>query len=189
MTASTAPAPGSAPAGYLALRLPDGSWVRHEDDESRRVWIAHSCACTLCMSATLLGAPASHYELRTPDGASASLTHVRYTSVIPHLHPDELLQPYTPPLTHSQTAAHLRKMLRHAFPGIRFSVRRRSGWKLSVSWSGGPSATEVATVAAPLLADYTTPGRRRARPITVKTWFGRPFHGTPVVDAITLKRS
>ncbi|MBZ3908238.1 MULTISPECIES: LPD29 domain-containing protein [Streptomyces] len=188
MTAAlSAPASGPYTAGYLALRLPAGTWVRHEDDETFRMWSAQPCTCTICMSATLLGAPASHYELRTPDGNAAPLVHVRYTSVIPHLRPDELFQTYATPLTQPQTAAHLRKMLRRAFPGVRFSVRRRRGWRLSVSWSGGPSDIEVATVTAPLLADYTTPERRRARPVTV-TRFGRTAYGTPLVDVISLNR-
>jgi hypothetical protein len=188
MTATlTAPACSPIAAGYLALRLPAGSWVRHEDDETRSIWVAQPCSCTICMSATLLGAPATHYELRAADADDAVLVHVRYTSVVPHLHPDELFQTYASSLTKPQTAAHLRKMLRRSFPGVRFSVRRRHGLRLSVSWSGGPSRVEVATVTAPLLADYTTPGRRRAQPVTV-TRFGRTTHGTPLVDAISLTR-
>ncbi|MFD4526595.1 LPD29 domain-containing protein [Streptomyces sp. NPDC058470] len=188
MTATmTATAYGPHAAGYLALRLPAGTWVRHEDDETRRIWIAQPCTCTLCMSATLLGVPATHYELRTRGGDVAPLVHVRYTSVVPHLHPDELFQTYPTVLPLPHSAVCLRKLLRAHFPGVRFSVRTRRGWRLSVSWSGGPSDTEVATVAAPLLADYSTPGRRRARPVTV-TRFGRTTYGTPLVDAITLTR-
>ncbi|MEW1760322.1 LPD29 domain-containing protein [Streptomyces cyaneofuscatus] len=188
MTATTTvTTPGPEAAGYLALRLPAGTWVRHEDDETRRIWIAQPCTCRLCMSATLLGAPASHYELRTYDDAEAPLVHVRHTAVVPHLHPDELFQTYPPVLTAPHTAAYLRKLLRASFPGVRFSVRPRRGWRLAVRWSGGPSDTEVATVAAPLLADYSTPGRRRARPVTVRR-FGRTTFGTPLVDAITLTR-
>ncbi|MCX4826653.1 hypothetical protein OG883_44235 [Streptomyces sp. NBC_01142] len=188
MTATrNAPATGTHTAGYLALRLPAGTWVRHEDDKARRIWIAQPCACAICVSATLLGAPATHYELRTSDGYEATLVHVRHTSVVPHLHPDELFQVYASPLTRPQTATHLRKTLRQAFPGVRFSVRRGRGWTFSVRWSGGPSDVEVASVTAPLLADYATPGRRRARPVTV-TRFGRATYGTPLVDAITLNR-
>ncbi|MBQ0889990.1 hypothetical protein KBZ94_34560 [Streptomyces sp. RM72] len=188
MTATTtSPASNPHTAGYLALRLPSGTWVRHVDDEARRTWITLPCVCSLCMSATLLGAPASHYELRTYDEAEAPLIHVCHTSVVPQLRPDELFQTYAPPLTLPQTAAHLRRMLRQSFPGVRFSVRRKHGWRLTVSWSGGPSQVEVATVAAPLLADYTAPERRRAQPVTV-TRFGRTTHGTPLVDAIALRR-
>ncbi|GGU38793.1 LPD29 domain-containing protein [Streptomyces violascens] len=188
MTATmTATACGPQEAGYLALRLPAGTWVRHEGDETRRIWIAQPCACTLCMSATLLGAPGTHYELRVHEGDMAPLVHVRHTSVVPHLHPEELFQTYPPVLPLPRTAAHLRRLLRARFPGVRFSVRTRRGWRLSVSWSGGPLDTEVATVAAPLLADYTTPERRRARAITV-TRFGRASYGTPLVDAINLTR-
>lgn len=188
MTATTtSPASDPHTASYLTLRLPSGTWVRHADDEARRTWITLPCACSLCMSATLLGAPASHYELRTYDGVEAPLVHVRYTSVVPHLQPDELFQTYATPLTLPQTATHLRRLLRHSFPGVRFSVRRKRGWRLTVSWSGGPSRVEVATVAAPLLADYTTPERRRARPVTV-TRFGRTAYGTPLVDTVTLCR-
>ncbi|MET9779202.1 LPD29 domain-containing protein [Streptomyces sp. NPDC006367] len=187
MTATTSPAPDPHTADYLALRLPSGTWTRHVDDETWRIWITLPCACPLCMSATLLGAPASHYELRTSDGTEAPLVHVRYTSVVPVLRPDELFQTYAPALTLPQTATHLRRMLRRSFPGVRFSVRRKHGRMLTVSWSGDPSEVEVATVAAPLLADYTAPERRRARPVTV-TRFGRTTHGTPLVDAIALRR-
>ncbi|MFG2211923.1 LPD29 domain-containing protein [Streptomyces sp. NPDC048638] len=186
MTATTTgTASGPQAAGYLALRVPAGTWVWHKDDEMRRIWVAQPCACTLCVSATLLGAPGTHYELRTGDDDMAPMVHVRHTSVVPHLHPDELFRTYPPVLPAPRTAAHLRRLLRAHFPGVRFSVRARRGWRLTVSWRGGPSDTEVATVAAPLLADYATPGRRRARPVTV-TRFGRATHGTPLVNAVTL---
>ncbi|MEO3976738.1 LPD29 domain-containing protein [Streptomyces sp. CAU 1734] len=187
--APTELAEGPHAADYLALRLPAGTWVSHEDDDDviRRVWIAQPCACTICVSATLVGAPSTHYELHRAGDRNTTLAHVRYTSVVPHLHPDELFQTWASPLTQPQIASHLRKMLREAFPAVRFSVRRQRSLKLSVRWSGGPSTVEVATVAAPLLADYTTPERRRARPVTV-TRFGRVTHGTPLVRAIALNR-
>ncbi|WP_331746231.1 hypothetical protein OG923_32925 (plasmid) [Streptomyces halstedii] len=169
MTATTT-SPASRPftADYLALRLPSGTWVRHVDDEAWRNWIAAPCACSPCASATLLGIPASHYELRTSDGVEAPITHVRYTSVVPRLQPDELFQTYATPLTLPLTAVHLRRLLRQSFPGVRFAVRRKRGWRLAVSWSGGPSRMEVATVTV--------------------TRFGRTTHGTPLVDTIALRR-
>ncbi|KFG71507.1 LPD29 domain-containing protein [Streptomyces mutabilis] len=103
------------------------------------------------------------------------------------LRSDELFPTYAPALTAPQTATHLRRMLWRSFPGVRFSVSRKHGRMLTVSWSGGPCEVEEATVAAPLLADYTTPERRRAQPVTV-TRFGRTTHGTPLVDAIALRR-
>ena len=54
-----------------------------------------------------------------------------------------------------ETAAALRKALREAFPGARFSVRMASGtaygW-LSVSWTDGPTVEQVDAVAAPSTA-------------------------------------
>ena len=54
-----------------------------------------------------------------------------------------------------ETAAALRKALREAFPGARFSVRMASGtaygW-LSVSWTDGPTVEQVDAVAAPFAA-------------------------------------
>ncbi|WP_164837445.1 LPD29 domain-containing protein [Streptomyces sp. B29(2018)] len=99
-------------------------------------------------------------------------------------------------MTLPRTAAHLRRLLRQSFPGVRFSARRKRGWRLAVSWSGGPSRIEVATVAAPLLADYTSPERRRARPVRHPRHWGRrarsgarlpPAHGNSMLTYAPLR--
>ncbi|MCX4784135.1 MULTISPECIES: LPD29 domain-containing protein [unclassified Streptomyces] len=186
----TARATSPHAAGYLALRLPAGTWVRYTGDAaSRRLWRVQPCTCLACMSATMHGAPASHYELHALDGGALPLVHIEYTAVIPMPVPNEIYDRHTwlPPKV---TATHLRRELRRAFPGVRFSVRRGRGVKshdLTVRWSGGPGKAEVGVIVAPLLADYTNPTRRRARPVTV-TRFGFTEQGTPVVDAIHLNR-
>ncbi|WP_329020374.1 LPD29 domain-containing protein [Streptomyces sp. NBC_01601] len=177
-------------AAYLALRLPSGTWVRRAGDAaSSRMWAVQDCGCPDCVHAAALGAPASHYELRALGGASAALTHVSHTAVVPVPDPDEIFERRTM-LTPKAAATHLRRLLRYTFPGVRFSVRRGRGtdrYRLMVRWSGGPGRDEVGAAAAPLLADYATPGRRRPRPIAVQH-FGHTHIGTPMVDEVRLER-
>ena len=59
---------------------------------------------------------------------------------------------------------------------------------VTVTWTGGPTRTAVATVAAPLLAAYGGSEYRRARGISVTTG-GRTHNGIPSVYAIHLRRS
>lgn len=75
-----------------------------------------------------------------------------------------------------------------------FSVRcgRRDGkgpapYQITITWTGGPTRTAVATLAAPLLATYGTSEERRARSISVTTG-GRTHNGAPTVAAIHLHR-
>ncbi len=53
--------------------------------------------------------------------------------------------------TVKETAAALRKALREAFPGVKFSVRMATGtaygW-LSLSWTDGPTSAQVRKIAA-----------------------------------------
>ncbi|MEU0374944.1 LPD29 domain-containing protein [Streptomyces sp. NPDC006283] len=93
-------------------------------------------------------------------------------------------------MTPKIVAVHLRKQLRKAFPGVKFSVRtgrdKRLG-ELSVTWNGGPRRTAVSAVTAPLLATYGASEERRPARISV-TCAGRDYHGIPSVAAITLNR-
>jgi len=61
-------------------------------------------------------------------------------------------------------------------------------YEITVTWTGGPTRTAVATVTAPLLATYGDSEYRRARPVSV-TSGGRTHNGTPSVFAIHLRRS
>lgn len=190
MLSTSAPAVSNHSAAYLALRLPSGTLVRRAGEAvSSGVWTVQGCTCLECMQAMMLGASGSHYELHACGGASGPLVHVAHTAVVPILDPDEIFEHCTV-ISPRATATHLRRLLRRAFPGVRFSVRRGRGrdrFRLSVKWRGGPSQDEVGAVAAPLLADYATPGRRRPRPISVRR-FGRTETGTPLVDEVRLDR-
>ncbi|MFF9785636.1 LPD29 domain-containing protein [Streptomyces nigrescens] len=177
-------------AGYMTLRLPAGTRVRYAGDAvGIRTWAVQPCTCPKCMSAIVHGAPASHYELHPLDGDATPIIHVLHTAAIPLPRPNEIYD-YRVWATPKATAAHLRHELRRAFPGVPFKVRRGRGVKrrqLTVRWRGGPDATEVGAVAAPLLADYTNPDRRLPRMITV-TRGGIPHFETPTADAIHLNR-
>ncbi|WP_432139945.1 LPD29 domain-containing protein [Streptomyces sp. bgisy154] len=190
MLSATAPILSKYSAAYMALRLPSGTQVRRAGEAvSRGLWTVQDCTCPACMQATMLGAPASHYELHALGRTVVPLMHVSHTAVVPVLEVDEIFEHCTA-ITMPLTATHLRRLLRHAFPGVRFSVRQGKGpdrFRLSVHWAGGPAREAVAAVAAPLLADYATPGRRRPRPISVRR-FGRTHTGTPMVDEIRLNR-
>ncbi|MFM9452459.1 LPD29 domain-containing protein [Streptomyces europaeiscabiei] len=177
---------------YAELRLPDGTSVERLADEPQGAvrWTVHPCACTVCLAATWAGEPPSRYELRAigEDGASKTMAHVQYAAVVPLPHCDEILETRPVLATATDTAAHLRRQLRQAFPGVRFRVRRGKGSqraRFTVRWTGGPSRTEVSVVTAPLLADYTE-GRRRPAPITVSR-FGTTRHGVPVPTSLELQ--
>jgi hypothetical protein len=179
-------------ASYLALRLPAGTKVTYTGtlQEAHGTWLVSPCNCRLCATETLFGRPARRYELLALDGTPSHYVHVRHTSVVPVVGEKE--RGYAligvPPKV---VAAHLRRQLRRAFPGVKFSVRTgrgRQAWTLSVTWTGGPTRTAVSTVTAPLLANYGRSEERYPARITVTT-AGRTHHGTPRVAAITLNRA
>ena len=184
-------------AAYLALRLAPGTLVDYRGTQATEhgTYTVQPCSCPHCTLRVLTGRPANRYELNTPDGKPAGPIHVRHTSVVPLAGDDELMEAAQWVPT-TKAALHLRRMLRRAFPGQTFSVRtgRRStkGNSLShaeitVTWTGGPTRTAVATVTAPLLATYGT--RERCRPawITVPSQ-GRVYRGLPNVHAVHLDR-
>jgi hypothetical protein len=188
---SAFPVSGPLLEAYTELRLPDGTAVERLADglDGAVGWTVHPCACSVCLAATWAGQPASRYELRAigEDGPSKTMVHVQYAAVVPLPGCDEILEARPVLATATATAAHLRRQLRQAFPGVRFRVRLGRGAqraRFTVRWKGGPSRTEVGVVAAPLLADYTE-GRRRPAAITVSR-FGAERQGVPVVTALNL---
>lgn len=184
----------TAPA-YRALRLPPGTVVDYRGSVTgaHGTWTVQPCACKRCLAGVLLGYPATRYQLIGPDGRTPGPRHVRHTSVVPVLSEEERNYAGVHVSTRV-TAVHLRRMLRAAFPGVKFSVRcgRRDAkglapFEITVTWTDGPTRTAVATVTAPLLATYGTAEERRARRISVTTG-GRTHHGEPTVYAIHLRR-
>lgn len=184
----------TADTAYLALRLPAGTRVTYHGTNaaSHGTWTVQPCACRLCTAATLLGRPARRYELYSVDGKRRGpLVHVRHTSVTPTMGEDEMGEAVWAILPTKYAAAHLRRLLREAFPGVKFSVRTGQGrerWQISVSWTGGPGRTQVSAVAAPLRARFGPGGQRRARAIRVNV-AGRPRSGVPLVEKICLHRN
>ncbi|GGU38882.1 LPD29 domain-containing protein [Streptomyces violascens] len=181
-------------AAYLALRLTPGAAVRYVGTATRLHGPAtvQPCSCGMCAADVLRGLPATRYELRTADGRPTGVTHVRHTSVIPEPSEDELMNAVLG-LTMRATAEYLRRLLRRTFPGVKFSVRRGRGhgmqrYEITVGWSGGPSRTAVATVTAPLLAQYGNPEQCRPAWIAV-TVDGRRHFGEPSASAIHLNRA
>ncbi|TLQ39179.1 LPD29 domain-containing protein [Streptomyces marianii] len=178
-------------ASYLALRLPAGTEVTYQGTiaEAHGRWLVSPCNCRHCTASAFLGRPARRYELLTLDGKPSPYLHIRYTSVTPVVSDSE--RNYAACyLTPKIVAVHLRKQLRRAFPGVKFSVRTGRGkkmWELSVTWTGGPGRTAVSAVTAPLLATYGRSEERRPARISV-THAGRDYHGIPSVAAITLNR-
>ncbi|MFJ1742439.1 LPD29 domain-containing protein [Streptomyces microflavus] len=181
----------AADAAYLALRLPAGTQVTYHGTSaaSHGIWTVQPCACRLCTAATLLGRPARRYELYTADGKRRGpLVHVRHTSVTPTMSEDEMGEAVWAILPTKYAAAHLRRVLHDAFPGVKFSVRTGRGrdcWRISVSWTGGPGRTQVSAVAAPLRARFGPGGQRRASAIRVNV-AGRPRSGVPLIEEISL---
>ncbi|MFF8994487.1 LPD29 domain-containing protein [Streptomyces sp. NPDC014983] len=184
----------TAPA-YRALRLPPGTVVDYRGSVARAhgTWTVQPCACNGCLADVLRGRPATRYQLVSVKGRVRGPRHVRHTSVVPVVSEEErnYAALYLPMRV---TAVHLRRMLRVAFPGVKFSVRcgRRDAKglipdQITVTWTGGPTRTAVATVTSPLLATYGTAEERRARHISVTTG-GRTYNGTPSVHAIHLNR-
>ncbi|MFJ4700490.1 LPD29 domain-containing protein [Streptomyces sp. NPDC088768] len=96
-------------------------------------------------------------------------------------------------LSTKATAVYLRQSLRRTFPGIKFSVRcgpvrAKERYEITVTWSGGPTRTAVATVTAPLLARYGSPEECRPAWASV-TLDGRRHYGQPGALAIHLNRT
>ncbi len=188
---TTAPFPtAQLAAAYLALRLTPGAPVRYHGSipQAHGAYTAHPCPCPDCTRQVLTGAPATHYELRTPAGKPGP-SHVRHTSVTPLPGEDELNEAATL-LPTTVTARHLRTLLRRTFPGVLFFVRatENTPGDITVRWTGGPTTTAVRTVTAPLLATWGTPDRCRPAPITV-TVNGRTTSGLPSIAALHLHRS
>ncbi|MEV6425990.1 LPD29 domain-containing protein [Streptomyces sp. NPDC051662] len=189
---TTATGPMDASAAYLALRLPAGTKVTYQGtlEEGHGQWLVSPCNCRHCTASAFFGRPARRYELLTLDGRPSPYIHVRHTSVTPVV--SEREREYaTGTLLPKVAAVHLRKQLRRAFPGVKFSVRTGRGkamWELSVSWTGGPGRTAVSAVTAPLLATYGPSEERRPARISV-TYAGREYHGTPLLAAIALNRA
>ncbi|MFE1190191.1 LPD29 domain-containing protein [[Kitasatospora] papulosa] len=185
----------TAPA-YRALRLPPGTVVDYRGSvtTAHGTWTVQPCACNGCLAGVLLERPATRYQLHSADGDARGPRHVRHTSVVPVMSDEE--RDYAGGSVSTRvTAIHLRRVLRAAFPGVKFSVRcgRRDAkgmtpHEITVTWTGGPTRTAVATVTAPLLATFGTAEERRARPISVTTG-SRTHNGTPSVYAIHLRRS
>ena len=180
---------------YRALRLAPGTAVEYRGSlaDSHGFWIVQPCACKHCAAGVVMGRAATRYELVTLDGQPTGPQHVRHTSVVPRMTEEERGHAGCYVSTRV-TAVHLRRLLRSAFPGQKFSVRcgRRDAkglapYEITVSWSGGPTRTAVATVTAPLLASYGNSAGRRARRISVSVG-GRTHNGTPHVYAIHLNR-
>jgi hypothetical protein len=181
-------------AAYLALRLTPGATVRYVGTATRVHGLAtvQPCSCRICADDVLRGVPATRYELRTTDGRSTGVSHVRHTSVIPEPTEDERMHA-TIGLSTKATAVYLRQLLRRTFPGVKFSVRCGRGrglqrYEITVTWSGGPNRTAVATVTAPLLARYGNPEECRPAWVSV-TVDGRRHHGEPGALAIHLNRT
>ncbi|MFI0742437.1 LPD29 domain-containing protein [Streptomyces sp. NPDC021100] len=179
-------------AAYLALRLPAGTQVTYHGTlaDAHGQWTVHPCSCRRCSWAVWRERPATRYELRAVDGSAPGPVHVRHTSVTPVPSRAELNEA-AKWLSTKYVAVHLRKELRRAFPGVKFSVRTGQGgrWsEITVRWSGGPNRTAVGAVVAPLRAHYGNDGRCRPRPITV-TVGGRTASGAPMVSAIHLARA
>ncbi|MFE1190214.1 LPD29 domain-containing protein [[Kitasatospora] papulosa] len=184
--------PDATPS-YLALRLPAGTKVTYRGtlDEAHGQWLVSPCNCRHCAASTFSGRPARRYELLTLDGKPSPYIHVRHTSVTPAVGSEEAQYAVMSSLQPTIVAVHLRKQLRRAFPGVKFSVRTGRGKKmreLSVSWTGGPGRTAVSAVTAPLLATYGPSEERRPAPVSV-TYAGREYHGMPLIAAIALDRS
>ncbi|MFI1312907.1 LPD29 domain-containing protein [Streptomyces albidoflavus] len=183
---------------YLALRLTPGAQVRYVGTATRLHGPAtvQPCSCGRCASDILLGIPAARYELRTTDGQPTGVSHVRHTSVIPE--PTEEERGYAAiRLSTKATAVYLRQLLRRTFPGVKFSVRcgpKRAKerylerYEITVTWSGGPTRTAVATVTAPLLARYGSPEECRPAWVSV-TVDGHRHYGEPGALAIHLNRT
>ncbi|MFG2211932.1 LPD29 domain-containing protein [Streptomyces sp. NPDC048638] len=185
-------------AAYLALRLTPGAAVRYIGTATRVHGPAtvQPCSCGNCAADVLLGIPATRYELHTVDGQPTGVTHVRHTSVIPEPTADERMHAAIG-LSTKATAVYLRQLLRAAFPGVKFSVRcgpKRAKeryperYEITVTWSGGPNRTAVATVAAPLLAQYGDPEQCRPAWVAV-TVDGRRHYGQPSALAIHLNHT
>ncbi|MFI8932393.1 LPD29 domain-containing protein [Streptomyces sp. NPDC053474] len=182
-----------ANTAYLALRLPAGTRVTYHGTQAalHGVWTVQPCACRRCAAATLLGQAARRYELYTVDGKPGPLVHVRHTSVTPVVGTAELGEAVCGALPTKYASAYLRKELRKAFPGVKFSVvtgRGKDRWTISVSWAGGPGRTQVGAIAAPLLAKFGPGDRRRPRHISV-TVGGRVRTGMPRVSDVVLCRT
>ncbi len=184
----------TAPA-YRALRLPPGTVIDYRGSvtDAHGTWTVQPCACAGCAAGVLLGRSATRYQLRGTDGRTPGPGHVRHTSVVPVMSEEERNYAGSH-ISTRVTAIHLRRVLRAAFPGVKFSVRcgRRDAkgltpYEITVTWSGGPTRTAVATVTSPLLATYGTAEERRARRISVTTG-GRTHNGSPSVYAIHLRR-
>ncbi|MGW1290906.1 LPD29 domain-containing protein [Streptomyces sp. NPDC002586] len=175
--------------GYLALRLAPGTLVRYTGTvtKAHAEGTVHPCSCTRCFIGALLGEPATRYEVRT---AGHTITHVRHTSVTPLVGEEE--RNYgSICLSTKATAAALRQRLRAAFPGVKFSVRcgrDKTRTEITVSWTGGPRGTAVATVTAPFLARYGNSKERRPARISV-TLGGRVHSGEPYASAIHLNHT
>ncbi|WP_331752750.1 hypothetical protein OG440_38360 (plasmid) [Streptomyces sp. NBC_00637] len=172
--------------GYLALRLAPGTRVLYTGTraEGHGEGTVHPCSCKRCFLGALLGEPATRYEVRTADH---TITHVRHTSVQPLVGETELNYASIR-LSTKATAAALRQRLRAAFPGVKFSVRcgrDKTRDEITVSWTGGPRGTAVATVTAPFLARYGNSEERRPAWMSV-TIGGRVHSGEPNASAIRL---
>lgn len=181
---------------YLALRLPPGTTVEYRGSvaSAHGTWTVQPCSCAGCLAGVLSGIPAMRYQLVKPDGHATGPLHVRHTSVVPTLSDEERNHAGFGVSTRV-TAVHLRRMLRTDFPGTKFSVRcgRRdakglAAYEITVTWTGGPTRTAVATLTAPLLATYGDAEHRRAPLISVTTG-GRTHNGTPTLHALHLRRN
>ncbi|MEY9842492.1 LPD29 domain-containing protein [Streptacidiphilus sp. EB103A] len=183
----------TAPA-YLAMRLNPGTEVEYRGSQAQAhgAWKVRPCSCTGCTARVLLGFPANRYALIAADG-TAGPHHVRHTSVVPVLGEEERMEAGIW-LSTRDTALHLRRLLRTAFPATKFSVRcgRRDAkglarYEITVTWTGGPTRTAVATLTAPLLATHGNSTHRRPAAVHVATG-GHRHIGTPSAHAIHLDR-
>ncbi|MFJ4680571.1 LPD29 domain-containing protein [Kitasatospora sp. NPDC088783] len=183
---------------YMALRLVPGAMVDYrgslagDPETGSGPFTVQPCECRPCFARVLLGHRANRYDLYALDGRHAA-THVRHTSVVP-VPSERELDGAGVWIPTSKVALHLRRMLRAAFPGQKFSVRTgrrdRKGLayaEITVVWEDGPSETAVATVAAPLLATYGTPDHCRPQWIAVRSE-GRTYCGMPNLHAVHLDR-
>lgn len=91
----------------------------------------------------------------------------------------------------AHVAAHLRRQLKAAFSGVKFSVRTSSSTWIDVTWTNGPDEDAVKKLTAPLRGsrwDSYTNKYIRAEQLAVETKDGT-VTGEPLVEGIHVRRT
>lgn len=76
----------------------------------------------------------------------------RLRAALPDAHPD--LETGTDSHSGTLAARNIRRQLKSAFPGIKFSVRKRHHGSITISWTDGPTGKQVGAITAPFITGH-----------------------------------